>query len=83
MNKNEQIWLYTQNPSRCPRFAVVVTFLGEIPDDFHVFRNVSVPAENQLPILGRVHRFFRKSDSMDVKQKHTFILQTKSTLFFL
>ena len=36
--KISRFWLYTQNPRRFPGFTVVVvTFLVEILDDFHVF----------------------------------------------
>ena len=74
--KNEEIWLHTQNPRRFPGFAfVVVTLFVEILDDFHdsVSECVTIPQKINNPFWG-LTVFQRKSDkfSMDVKQNTHF-----------
>ena len=65
--KNEDIWIPTQNPRRFPEFTVVVvTVFVKIPDDFHdfCFGMCLVPEENQLPVL-RGRRFPKESDNFN------------------
>ena len=60
--KNEIFLLHTKNHPRFSEFAVVVVAvkIDEILNDFHVYRNVCFPEEqNQQPILGS-QRFSEK-----------------------
>ena len=55
--------LRTQNPRRFPGFAVVVvTFFGELFDDFNVFSECLFPEEINNPFWG-LTRFSMKSDN--------------------
>ena len=63
--KNEKNWIQTQNPSRFPKFTVVVvTFLVKILDDFHDFVSECVSFQRKINNpFWEVTVFPKKSDN--------------------
>ena len=78
--KNEEIWIHTQNPRRFPGFTVVVvTLFFEILDDFHDFVSecVSLPRKINNPCFC-VSPFFRRKVAIFIRREtKTHILPTK------
>ena len=83
--KNEEIWLHTQNPRRFSRvYRCCCIFFSSICSTISmIFVSECVSFQRKInnPFLGSQRFFLKKSDtfSLDVQQKNTHFYRQKST----